>query len=90
MKKGRLYRISFLAKPLSGTGTVEVRLANVSGSSDVSWASMPVEITSPKREYTVEYSHTTDDVDDVRVSFLFGEQDQKMLMDRIALRGYRQ
>ena len=90
MRKGRLYRISFLAKSVSGTGTVKVRLADVSGSSDGFWTSMPVEISSAGREYTVEYSHTGEDVDDVRVSFLFGDQDQTILLDRITLRGYRQ
>jgi len=90
VRKGRLYKISFLAKSVSGTGTVKVRLANVSGSSDGFWTSMPVDISSAGREYTVEYSHTSGDVNDVRVAFLFGDQDQTILLDRIALRGYRQ
>jgi len=51
---------------------------------------MPVDISSAGREYTVEYSHTSGDVNDVRVAFLFGDQDQTILLDRIALRGYRQ
>ena len=89
MRKGRLYKISFLAKSVSGTGTVKVRLADVSGSSDGFWTSTPVEISGAGREYTVEYRHTREDVDDVRVSFLFGDQDQTILLDRIALRGYR-
>ena len=90
VRKGRLYRISFLAKSVSGTGTVKVRLANLSGSSDGFWTSMPVEISNAKREYTVEYRHTSRDVNDVRVAFLFGNQDQTILLDRIALRGYRE
>jgi hypothetical protein len=90
VRKGRLYRISFLAKSVSGTGTVKVRLANVAGSSDGFWTSTPVEISSAGREYTFEYRHTSEDVDDVRVSFLFGDQDQTILLDRITLRGYRQ
>ncbi len=51
---------------------------------------MPVEISEAKREYTVEYRHTSGDVSDVRVAFLFGDQDQAILLDRIALRGYRE
>jgi hypothetical protein len=90
MRKGRLYKISFLAKSAGGTGTVKVRLADVSGSSDGFWTSKPVEISSATQEYNVEYRHTSEDVDDVRVSFLFGDQDQTILLDRIALRGYRQ
>ena len=90
MKKGRLYRITFLAKSVNGTGTVKVRLADVSGSSDGFWTSMPVEISNTKREYTVEYRHTGRDVNDVRVAFLFGDKDQVVLLDRIALRGYRE
>jgi len=43
VRKGRLYKISFLAKSADGTGTVQVRLANVSGSSDGFWTSTPVE-----------------------------------------------
>lgn len=90
VRKGRLYKISFLAKSVSGTGTVNVRLTDVSGSSAGFWTSTPVEISSAGREYTVEYTHTGEDVDDVRVSFLFGDQDQTILLDRIELRGYRQ
>jgi len=90
VRKGRLYRISFLAKSLNGTGTVKLRLADVSGSSDGFWTSMPVNISNEKGEYTIEYRHTDRDVNDVRVSFLFGDQDQTVLMDRIAMRGHRQ
>jgi len=90
VRKGRLYKISFLAKSVSGTGTVNVRLANVSGSSDGFWTSMPVEISSAGREYTIEYRHTGRDVNDVRLAFLFGDQDQTILLDRTTLRGYRQ
>jgi len=90
LRKERLYRISFLAKSLNGTGTVKVRLADVFGPSDGFWTSMPVEISNAKKEYTVEYRHTSEDVSDVRVAFLFGDQDQIILLDRIALRGYRE
>jgi hypothetical protein len=90
VRKGRLYRICFLAKSVSGTGTIRVRLANAGSAGDGFWTSMPVEISNAKREYTVEYRHTGRDVDDVRVSFLFGDQDQTILLDRITLRGYRQ
>jgi len=90
VRKGRLYRISFLAKSVNGTGTVTVRLANVSGSRDGFWTSMPMEISNAKKEYTVDYSHTSGDVNDVRVAFLFGDQDQTILLDRITLRGYRE
>jgi len=90
VRKGRLYKISFLAKSLSSKGTVQVRLADVSGSSDGLWTSVPVEISGAGREYTVEYRHTGKDVDDVRISFLFGDQDQTILLDRIALRGHRE
>jgi hypothetical protein len=90
VRKGRLYRISFLAKSVDGAGTVRVRLANVSGSSDGFWTSMPVEISNAGGEYTVEYRHTGGDVNDVRVAFLFGDQSQTILLDRIALRGYRE
>jgi hypothetical protein len=90
VRKGRLYRISFLAKSMDGTGTVKVRLTDVSGSRDGFWTSMPVAISNTEREYTVEYRHTSRDVNDVRVAFLFGDQDQTILLDRIALRGYRE
>jgi len=90
VRKGRLYRISFLAKSVDGTGTVKLRLANVSGSSGGFWTSMPVAIANAEREYTIEYRHTGRDVNDVRVAFLFGDQEQTILLDRIALRGYRQ
>jgi hypothetical protein len=90
VRKGRLYKISFLAKSVRGTGTVQVRLADVSGLRDGFWTSTPVEISGAGREYTVQYSHTGEDVDDVRVSFLFDDQDQTILLDRIALRGYRE
>jgi len=89
-RKGRLYRISFLAKSVNGTGTVKVRLADVSGSPDGFWTSTPVAISDARQGYTIEYSHTGPDVDDVRLAFLFGDQDQTVLLDRIALRGYRQ
>jgi hypothetical protein len=90
IRKGKLYKISFLAKSLNGTGTIKVRLADVSGSSDGFWTSTPVEISNAKREYTVKYRHTGTDVNDVRLAFLFGDQDQTVLLDRITLRGYRQ
>ncbi len=90
VRKGRLYRICFLAKSVNGTGTVKLRLANVSGSSDGFWTSMPVAISNAEREYTIECRHTGRDVNDVRVAFLFGDQDQTILLDRITLRGYRQ
>ncbi|MDP6544601.1 MAG: cellulase family glycosylhydrolase [Phycisphaerae bacterium] len=89
VRKGRGYRISFLAKSVSGTGTVKVRLANVSSPGDGFWTSTPVVISNAKREYTVEYRHAGRDVNDVRVAFLFGDRDQIVLLDRIALRGYR-
>jgi len=90
VRKGKLYKISFLAKSVNGTGTAKVRLANVSGSSAGFWTSTPVEISNTKREYTLEYRHTSEDVSDVRLAFLFGDQDQTILLDRIALRGYRE
>jgi hypothetical protein len=90
LRKERLYKISFLAKSVSGIGAVKVRLADVSGSNDGFWTSMPLEISTAKKEYTVEYSHTSEDVDDVRLAFLFGDQDQTILLDRITLRSYRQ
>ncbi|MHC4400854.1 MAG: carbohydrate binding domain-containing protein [Planctomycetota bacterium] len=90
VRKGRLYRISFLAKSLNGAGTVKVRLSNVSGSSDGFWTSIPVEISNAETEYTIEYRHTARDVNDVRLAFLFGDQDQTILLDRIELRGYRE
>jgi len=90
VRKGRLYKISFLAKSMDGAGTVKVRLADVSGSSDGFWTSAPVAISNAEREYIVEYRHTGRDVRDVRVAFLFGDQDQTVLLDRITLRGYRQ
>jgi len=75
VRKGRLYRISFLA--------------DASGSPDGFWTSAPVAISTPKREYAIEYRHTGPDVDDVRLTFLLGEQDQTILLDRIALRSVR-
>jgi len=48
---------------------------------------MPVDISTAAREYTVEYSHTGGDVNAVRVALLFGDQEQTILLDRIALRG---
>lgn len=90
VREGRLYRVSFLAKSVDGPGTVRVRLADVSGSMDGFWTSTPVEISSAGGEYTIEYRHTGGDVDDVRVAFLFGDQDQAILLDRVALRGYRE
>jgi len=89
VRKGRLYRISFLARSVGGTGTVRLRLADVSGSGDGFWTSIPVKISNAKREYTVEYRHTGEDVNNVRVAFLFGDRDQTVLLDRITLRGYR-
>ena len=90
LRKGRLYKISFLAKSVGGMGTLKVRLADVSGSSDGFWTSTPVTISNAKREYTIEYKHTDRDVRDVRVAFLFGDRDQVILLDRIALHGYRE
>jgi endoglucanase len=90
VRKGRLYKISFLAKSVDGTGTIKVRLSDVSGSSDGFWTSKPVEISDEKREYMIEYKHTGSNINDVRVSLLFGDQDQTILLDRMALRGYRQ
>jgi hypothetical protein len=89
MRQGRLYRISFLAKSVNGTGTVRVRLADVSGSSDGFWTSLPVEIANEKREYTIECWHAGGNVNDVRLAFLFGDRDQTVLLDQIAFRGYR-
>ena len=90
LRKGRLYKISFLAKSVGGMGTLKVRLADVSGSSDGFWTSTPVTISNAKREYAIEYKHTGRDVSDVRVAFLFGDREQVILLDRIALRGYRE
>ena len=89
LRKGRLYKISFLAKSVGGMGTLKVRLADVSGSSDGFWTSTPVTISNEKKEYAIEYKHTGTDVKDVRVAFLFGDRDQIILLDRIALHGYR-
>ena len=66
-----------------------MRLADVSGSPDGFWTSSPVKISGEGREYSVEYLHSREDVDDVRLSFLFGEKGQTVLLDRIASRGYR-
>jgi len=90
VRKGRSYRISFLARSLNGMGTVRMRLADISGSSNWSWTSKPVSISTTGGEYTVEYTHTGRDVNDVRLAFLFGNRDQTILLDRITLRGYRQ
>ena len=84
------YKLSFLAKSVGGLGTLKVRLADVSGSSDGFWTSTPVTISNAKREYAIEYKHTGGDVRDVRVAFLFGDRDQVILLDRIALHGYRE
>jgi len=90
VRNGRLYKISFLAKSVSGTGTIRVRLADVSGSRDGFWTSMPVEISSSRTEYTIAYRHVGGDVSDVRLAFLCGGKDQVILLDRIALRGDRE
>ncbi len=90
LRKGRLYKISFLAKSVGGMGTLKVRLADVSGSREGFWTSTPVTISNAKREYAIEYKHTGRDVKDVRVAFLFGDRDQVILLDRIALHGYRE
>lgn len=89
LSKGRLYRISFLAKSVGGMGTLKVRLADVAGSSEGFWTSAPLTIANAKREYALEYEHIGGDVSDVRVAFLFGDRDQVILLDRIALHGYR-
>jgi hypothetical protein len=60
------------------------------GSSDGFWTSKPVAISNEKKEYTIEYRHAGKDISDVRVAFLFGDKDQVVLLDRIALRGYRE
>lgn len=54
------------------------------------WTSEPMDMMNLAKEYTVEYRHTGEDVDDVRISFLFDNQEQSILLDRIALRGYSQ
>jgi len=89
VRKGRLYRLSFLARAAGDAGTVKVRLADASGSGDGFWTSQPLAISNVKAEYTVEYRHTGTDVNDVRLAFLFGDKDQTILLDRVALRGYR-
>jgi len=89
VREGRLYKITFLAKTISGTGTVKLRLADVAGSRDGFWTSVPITISNARKAYTVEYKHHGKDVDDVRLAFLFGDQDQTILLDQIDLRGYR-
>ena len=89
VRKGKRYRISFLAKSVSGTGTVKVRLASVPEPSAAFWTSMPIEISNAGMEYAVDYLHTGEDVNDVRLAFLFGNHDQTVFLDRIALRGYQ-
>ena len=86
MTNGVRYRISFLAKAIDGEGVVRVSLSNVDRPLDRFWTSRPIEIQRGKREFIVDYSHAGDEVDDVRLSFLFGERDQTVLIDRIDLR----
>lgn len=90
VRNGTLYKIFFLAKSLNGTGSVRLRLADVSGSRQGFWTSEPVTIANEKEEYTIEYRHTGSDINDVRAGFLFSDKDQDILLDRIALRGYRE
>ena len=85
---GGRYRISFLATAIHGAGVVRVSLSNVDRPLDGFWTSGPIEIQRAKLEYMVDYSHAGDDVDDVRLSFLFGERDQTVLIDRIDFRPY--
>ncbi|MEM7477750.1 MAG: cellulase family glycosylhydrolase [Planctomycetota bacterium] len=86
---GVTYRISFLAKVIHGEGVVRVSLSNAEQPLDRIWTSKPIEIQRGKLEYFVDFSHAGKAVDDVRLSFLFGERDQTVLIDRIELRPYR-
>lgn len=83
---GVRYRISFLAKAIHGEGVVRVSLTDVDRPLDRFWTSKPIEIRRGKLEYIVDYSHAGHDVDDVRLSFLLGERDQTVLIDRIDFR----
>lgn len=79
---------TFLAKAVGGMGTVRVQLADVSGLKNVLWTSKPIRVSTRRWEYAVEYRHRGVDVDDVRLSFLFGDRVQTVLLDRVTLRGY--
>jgi endoglucanase len=88
MSKGKSYKISFLARSLSGTGIMKVGLSDGSGFQDGFWTSDPVIISGKLNEYSVRYNHNGADINNVRLSFLFHEMDQVILLDQIALRAY--
>ncbi len=89
LRTGRHYRISFLAKSVGGTGTVQVRLTRPANSRDALWTSETLHIGKERGEYAAQYVHTGPDVDDVRLAFLLGKDVRTVLLDRIALHGHR-
>ena len=54
ISKGKSYKISFLARSLSGNGILSIRLTDVSGSTDGFWTSDPVVISGKLKEYSFQ------------------------------------
>ncbi len=88
MQKGKRYTISFLARAVGTDGTIKVRLSNVASNGSTLWTSEPIAVSMSEDEYEVSYSHRSESLKDVRLSFLFNEKNQVVLMDRIAMHGY--
>lgn len=93
LRRGRTYTISFLARAeRQGQGLIRVRLADVTASRNEGrtlWTSDPVPVSRATGEFSVEYRHAGTDVDDARLAFLFGERNQVVLLDRIAMSSVR-
>lgn len=101
VKNGKRYEVSFLAKCKSGgTGKVKVAFSEIvikengPGFQDDEWIvqepfwkSESIDIASGVQKHTVVCDYTGDDVRNVRISFLFGDKTQTIVLDSINLLG---
>lgn len=89
LKKGNAYTLSFLARAERPGATIQARLEHAGGAGPGIWTSKLVPVETGNKEYTMEYRHAGDNVQDVRLTIVFSGGNNTVYFDRIALRGTR-
>ena len=66
-----------------------MRFEKAGGAGPEYWTSDPVTVGTGKKEYALAYVHAGDDVQDMRLTILFGGDKNTVYFDKVALKNVR-
>ena len=89
LRKGNTYKLTFLARAEQLGTVIKARFEKAGGAGPEYWTSDPVAVDTRKKEYGVEYAHTDDDVQDMRLTILFQGNGNTVYFDKAVLKSAR-